>query len=257
MSNYQEVSMRLSASQLTKIKSAIKNDENVTIQVGDKNFTENGNVTLNLTETQLNKVDKLNPGKQVRLNLSKTQLGKMKDTSDKLDKISLKVTSKDVKQIDNELSKLMTLNDFDESNIQSGDGIGAIFKLALPFVKKVLPKVLGTLGMAAATGAVSGATHKATSGKGLRRITGGKIDLTRDELEEIMKPGNACHCQEIVDDDFIEKMNKDVKLQRAGFLPVLLGGLAASLLPSLFGKGLKRASGIRRAKGLRRVGDKA
>ena len=46
----------------------------------------------------------------------------------------------------------------------SGEGIGSIL---LPFVKKFLPKLLGTLGLVAATGAVFGATHKATSGKGL------------------------------------------------------------------------------------------
>ena len=101
--------------------------------------------------------------------------------------------------------------------------------------------------MAAATGAVSGATHKATSGKGLRRTTGGKIDLTRNELSKLMELGNACECHKIVKDGFVNKMNKDVKEQRGKFLPMLLGSLAASLIPSLLGKGLKRASGIRRA----------
>ena len=46
----------------------------------------------------------------------------------------------------------------------SGEGIASVI---LPFAKKVLPKLLGTLGLAAATGAVSGATHKATSGNNI------------------------------------------------------------------------------------------
>ena len=252
MSSYKTVSIRLSPSQLTKLRNAIKNDEGITIQVGSRNVNGNGNVTLNLTDSQINKIDKLASGKQVRLNLSKTQLKSLgRDAGKSNDgKISLTVTPNQIKAIEGELGKLMALADYDES--QSGTGLGAIFKLALPFVKNTLPKVLGTLGMAAATGAVSGATHKAISGKGLRRTTGGKIDLSRKELEDIMKLGNSCQCHGIVKDGFVNKMNKDIKEQRGKFLPMLLGSLAASLIPSLLGKGLKRNGG-----GIRRAGDKS
>ena len=38
-------------------------------------------------------------------------------------------------------------------------------------------------------------------------------------------------------------MNKDLEMQKGGFLASLLGGLAASLIPSLLGgNGLKRAN---------------
>ena len=250
MSSYKTVSIRLSPSQLTKLRNAIKNNEGITIQVGSRNVNGNGNVTLNLTDTQVDKVNKLASGKQVRLNLSKTQLKSLGKADSSDGKISLTVTPNQIKAIEGELGKLMALNDYDES--QSGTGLGAIFKLALPFVKNTLPKVLGTLGMAAATGAVSGATHKATSGKGLRRTTGGKIDLTRNELSKLMELGNACECHKIVKDGFVNKMNKDVKEQRGKFLPMLLGSLAASLIPSLLGKGLKR-----NGDGIRRAGDKS
>ena len=129
---------------------------------------------------------------------------------------------------------------------QNGTGIGSIIKLALPFVKKVLPKIAASLGLAAASGAISGATHKATSGRGIK--------VNRKDLEEIMKLGNACECHKIVPYRFIDKMNKDVQEQRGGFFGTLLAGPARSLLPSLLGKGIKRASGIKRANGIKRAG---
>ena len=50
----------------------------------------------------------------------------------------------------------------------------------------------------------------------------------------------------------VDKMNKDLKLQKGGFIGTLLAGLAGSILPSLLGgNGLKRVGG-----GLRRAGSK-
>ena len=141
MSSYKTVSIRLSPSQLTKLRNAIKNNEGITIQVGSRNVNGNGNVTLNLTDSQINKIDKLASGKQVRLNLSKTQLKSLGKADSSDGKISLTVTPNQIKAIEGELGKLMALDDYDES--QSGTGLGAIFKLALPFVKNTLPKVLG------------------------------------------------------------------------------------------------------------------
>ena len=50
-----------------------------------------------------------------------------------------------------------------------GGSLGSIFKSLLPMAKAHLPKILGTLGLAAATGAISGATNKSVRGEGLRR----------------------------------------------------------------------------------------
>ena len=94
MSEYKSVSMKFSPSQMTKVRSAINSGEGVTIQVENKHVSENGNITLNLTKTQVDKIRKLYGGKQVRLNLSKTQpkSGKTNvNKSNKVDKVCLKL----------------------------------------------------------------------------------------------------------------------------------------------------------------------
>ena len=259
---YESVPMKLTDSQLKKVSTAVKNGDSVTIQVSKKSMGSPGNIVLNLTNRQVTKLNGLQSS-ETRILLSKTQLkgvhvnssppANVKSSAD----LQFKVTGAQKDKIANELQKLMILNDVSESQFQDGEGIGSIFKLALPFVKKILPKVLGTLGLAAASGAVSGATHKATKGKGIRRV-GGTINLNKSELEEMMKLGNACHCNKIVPANFVKKMNDDVKEMKGGFIGTLLAGLAGSLLPSLFsGNGLRRAGkGLRRAgNGLRRAGD--
>ena len=45
-------------------------------------------------------------------------------------------------------------------NIQSGDGIGSLIQMALPFVKSVAPKVLGTLGLPSLGAITSSAINK-------------------------------------------------------------------------------------------------
>ena len=45
-------------------------------------------------------------------------------------------------------------------NIQSGDGIGSLIQMALPFIKSVAPKVLGTLGLSSLEAVASSAINK-------------------------------------------------------------------------------------------------
>ena len=45
-------------------------------------------------------------------------------------------------------------------NIQLGDGIGSLIQLALPFVKSVAPKILGTLGLSSLGAITSSAMNK-------------------------------------------------------------------------------------------------
>ena len=45
-------------------------------------------------------------------------------------------------------------------NIQLGDGIASLFQMALPFVKSVAPKVLGTLGLSFLGAVASSAISK-------------------------------------------------------------------------------------------------
>ena len=249
---YTNVQMKLSETQLRKVKSAIEEKTGTVIQITRDNLVTDlsgdYNITVPLTKTQVEKLDKLTDN-GIRLKLSKTQLSSGSNTSvtstSKASDVELVVTPAEKKKINTELLKLLSLKEHEEKLEQDGAGIGSLFKLALPFVKKVLPKIAASLGLAAASGAISGATHKATSGRGIK--------VNRKDLEEIMKLGNACQCHKTVPSNFVDKMNRDVQEQRGGFLGTLLAGLAGSILPSLLGKGIKRASGIRRANGIKRA----
>ena len=68
----------------------------------------------------------------------------------------------------NELIKLKSAPTQGILGSQEGENV---FKLALLFIKKVLPKVLGTLGLAAASGGISGAVHKAITKSGGSQFT--------------------------------------------------------------------------------------
>ena len=45
-------------------------------------------------------------------------------------------------------------------NIHSGDGLASLFQMALPFVKSVAPKVLGTLDLSSLEAITSSAINK-------------------------------------------------------------------------------------------------
>lgn len=68
MSNYIKSKIYLSEGQISKFKSALKNDKDVTLQI---DLTKSPNYDIYLTKTQ---IDKITKGK--RITLSKTQLKK-------------------------------------------------------------------------------------------------------------------------------------------------------------------------------------
>ena len=153
-------------------------------------------------------------GRAARFTLSRTQLKSMSepvvrekvvdDVTEKL--VELTLTPSDVEKI-----KKVRFNDVPEVREFEGDSIfGTIAKVALPFIKKTLPKLLGTLGLAAATGAVSGATHKATSGKGLK-LVGETIKVSKGQMKKMMELGNFTEKNNMIEKSFIDKMNKDLK----------------------------------------------
>ena len=255
MERYIKHGVQLSNDQIRKIKSAIKGNSSVSIRLRSPNQVK---TYLMLTQTDINHLSKSS-----QINLSKTQLKSNKHVMDLLPtsrtavvKTPKKVTFQekptvgnvklDLEKLLNDYKQSLTLNELEElmetivgliklksPPTQEGENI---FKLALPFIKRVLPKVLGTLGLAAASGAVSGATHKATSGSSI--YTKSDFDIT-DDLHKSMYGSS---------------------IQNGGFLGTLIASLAGSLLPSLLGgKGLYRAGQKPKAqsksgKGLYRAG---
>ena len=256
MVEYIATKVKLSPGQMQRLKSAIKNDEEMRIQINMLDIDVDTGVMLNLTKTQVDRLKGLDRGKAARITLSKTQLKSMKylitdssDTrkskskSDEAASVVEKLVELSLSPSDVEKIKKVRFNDVPGIREFDGDSIfSGLVKVALPFIKKTLPKILGTLGLAAATGGVQAAVHKKVAGKGLKR-SGGAIKISKKQLEEIMKLGNLAEECKCVEKGFVDKMNKDLKMQRAGFIGTLAASLIGSLLPSLIsGNGLKRAN---------------
>ena len=117
---YHEYSLNLTENQKNKIVNAYKNKTDVKIRLSNVSLQLKGNVNLNLTSQQINRINKARmSGHVVGINFSKTQLRKQGGS----------------------LSGLLNLG-----------------KLVLPFLAK---KIIPTLGLAAASGAIQGAINKA------------------------------------------------------------------------------------------------
>ena len=117
---YHKYSLTLTKNQKRKIVNAYKRKVETKIRLSNASLQAKGNVTLQLTNQQINKINKARMlGLGIDLKFSKTQLQKQGGF----------------------LSSLLNLG-----------------KLILPFIAK---KVVPTLGLAAASGALQGATNKA------------------------------------------------------------------------------------------------
>ena len=199
-------------------------------------------VGFSLSDSQ---ISKLRRGKQsgvpVTLSLARSQVGGQHD---------LYLTKSQINKLNKASGSVQIKFSKTQVRAQRGGFLGAVLNAARAFLPKLLP-VLGTLGLSAASGAISGATHKAASGKGLERA-GGKlgiyfdkkdigdmIGLTKRLEEKGLLPAGTC-----------EECKNSIRRQEGGFIGALLATLAGSLLPGLLGgKGLQRAG-----KGLRRAG---
>ena len=125
----------------------------------EKTFFENFNnimvyikVNLSLSDNQINKLKNAKKnGEEVTITISKDAVGGNYD---------LYLTQRQIKKLNNSDVVRIKLSKT-QMKAQKGGWIGAILKAALP--------ILGSLGLSAASGAISGATSKAAQGKGLYR----------------------------------------------------------------------------------------
>ncbi|SRR5258706_456253 len=126
-------------------------------------------VGVTLTDCQKRSLIEAHKKKQpIVLRLSKDQLAGY-------DKISLTKTQHDafIKHKNGRIGMDIRMS---KSQVQKVGG--SIFSAIIPLIRSILPSVLpalGSLGMAAATGAISGATHNAVSGAGHRVKNKNKI----------------------------------------------------------------------------------
>ena len=153
MTQYNTLNVKLSNSQLNKLKSGIKNGTEVTLKlssnvVGDSNDESNFLHKLLLTNTQVLKVHKaFANNSSANIKLSKTQLHKIG---------------------------------------QSGGFLGPLLKTALPLIRNLLKplarNVLIPLGLTAAAAATGAAIHKKKFGSGITTLI-----ISNEEMNDIIK----------------------------------------------------------------------
>ena len=119
------------------------------------------------------------------------------------------------------------LTDFKKRmNIQSGDGIASLIQMALPFVKSVAPKVLGTLGLSSLGAVASSAINKKMNKDHIIKISDKQLNDINKNLEKINK---------------MKVFDKKITLNQkgSGIFSFLLPMLASTIIPAL----IKRGSG--------------
>ena len=209
MTEYNSLNVKLSDSQLNKLKSAIKNETNVTLRissgmVGNSNDNTNFPYKLLLTDRQVANICKaFSNNLSTDVKFSKTQLLKMSQSGGFLGNL---------------LSKLA----------------GSLMKVAMPLAKNVL----APLGLTAAMSAIDGSIKKKILGSGTTTLI-----ISNDEMNDIIKIVKSLETSGVLLKGVSETIQHEAKEQRGGFLSMLLGTLGASLLGNLLtgGKGVTRA----------------
>ena len=195
MTQYNSLNVKLSNSQLNKLKSSIKNESDVVLRISSNMFSNSNDNTnfrheLLLTNRQVTNIRKaFAKNISTDIKLSKTQLSKM---------------------------------------IQSGGFLGNLLgKLAGPLMKVAMPlakNVLAPLGISAAMSAIDGSLKKKMFGSGTTTLI-----ISNDEMD-ILKIVKSLENSGLLLKGVSETIQHEAKEQREGFLSMLLGTLRASLL---------------------------
>ena len=217
MTQYNSLNVKLSNSQLNKLKSAIKNESDVVLRIsssmiGTSNDNTNFPHKLLLTDRQVANICKAFSNNLSRdVKFSKTQLLKMMQSGEFLGHL---------------LSKLA----------------GPLMKVAMPFAKNVL----APLGLTAAMSAIDGSIKKKMLGSGTTFLI-----ISNGAMNDVIKIVKSLEDSGVLLKGVSETIQHEAKEQRGEFLPMLLGTLGASLLGNLLtgGKGVIRAGeGIKKNK---------
>ena len=202
-----KVNVKLSDSQIKKLKDAVKNNTETT-RVSSKLFNENNLPhELLLTTRQKTKIrNAFNNNISTDLKLSKAQINKI---------------------------------------IQSGGFLGRLLgpllKTGLPLIKNVIEplakSVLIPLGLTAAASAADAEIHEKILGSGNTTLIN-----SIEEMNVIIKNVQALEDSNILLKGVTKTIENETKEQKGGFFSMLLGTLGASLLGNLLtGKGIERA----------------
>ena len=222
MTQYNSLNVKLSNSQLNKLKSAIKNESEVVLRLSSNmigNNETNFPHKLLLTDRQVSSLFKsFANNSSADIKLSKTQLSKMIQSGGFLSRL-----------------------------------LGPLLKTGLPLVKNVIKplskSVLIPLGLTAAASAADAGIHKKILGSGNTTLI-----ISNNEMKDIIKVAQELEDSNILLKGVTETVENELKEQKWGFISMLLGTLGASLIENLLtGKGIYRAGKI---KGINRAGER-
>ena len=193
MVEYTKVNVRLSDSQLKKLKDAVSNNTGTTLRISLKMF--NGNNLLHellLTTTQKTKIrNAFNNNTSTNIKLSKAQINKIIQSGGFLGKL-----------------------------------LGPLLKTGLPLIKNVIKplakSVLIHLGLTAGASAAGAGIHKNILGSGNTTLI-----ISNEEMNDIIKIVQAFEDSNILLKGVTETVKNETKEQKRGFLSMLLGTLGA------------------------------
>ena len=213
MTQQNSLNVKLSNSQLSKLKSAIKNETGVVLRLSSNKIGDD--------ETNF-------PHK---LLLTNRQVANLR-------KAFANYLSADIKLSKTQLSKMIQSGGF------LGRLLGPLLKTGLPLIKNVIKplakNVLISLGLTAAASAADAGIHKKRLGSGHNNTT--SLIISNDEMENIIKIVKSLEDSGLLLKVVTETVQIEAKQQKGGFLIMLLGTLGASLLGNILaGKGINRA----------------
>ena len=226
MTQYNSLNVKLSNSQLSKLKSAIKNENDVVLRISS-NMVCNSNDNINF------------PHELLLINRQVANIRNAFATH----------LSTDVKLSKTQLSKMIQSGGF------LGRLLGPLLKTGLLLIKSVIKplakSVLVPLGLlTAAASAVDAGIHKKILGSGHNNTT----PITpNDETDDILKIVKSLEDSGVLLKGASETIQHEAKEQR-GFLSMLLGTFGASLLGDILSKGLSGKRVIRAGDGTIRAG---
>ena len=212
MTRYNILKVKLSNSQLNKLKSVIRNSIEATLKISP-NVIENSNDEnsfthkLLLTNIQVSKLRRAFANNcSANIKLSKTHLYKIRQSGGCLGRL-----------------------------------LGPLLKTGLPLIgnvyKPLAKSVLIPLGLTAAESVIDAAIHKKMFGSGTTILI-----ISNEEMNDIMKIVKSCEESGLSIKGVSETIKNESKEQKRGFLGMLLGTLGASLLGNLLrGKGKTKA----------------
>ena len=216
MTQYNSLNVKLSNSQLNKLKSSIKNENDVVLRISSNRVSNSNDNTnypheLLLTNRQVANIRKAFANhSSIDIKLSKTQLSKMIQSGGFLGKL-----------------------------------LGPLMKVAMPLAKNVL----ASLGLSAAMSAIDGSIKKKMLGSGTTTLI-----ISNDERDDILKIVKSLEDSNVLLKGVSETIQHEAKEQRGGFLSMFLGTLGASLLGDILSKGLSGKGVIRAGEGTIRAG---